>query len=119
MNKPLLTFNILLPLLLLVGALESSPASPAPQLDGKQVFLDQKCNMCHSVEAENIEATTKAEKMKGPDLSTVTSEHEDELLADYLRRKAELNGKKHAKPFTKSDEELGALLGWLHTVADQ
>ena len=43
-------------------------AQAAKVLDGKQIFLAQKCNLCHAVSPAGIAATTKSEKMKGPDL---------------------------------------------------
>jgi mono/diheme cytochrome c family protein len=82
-------------------------------LDGKQIFLAQKCNLCHGVSSAGINATTKSEKMKGPDLTGVAPKVDARLLNDYLRKKAEINGKKHGKELTGSDEEIGALIAWL------
>jgi mono/diheme cytochrome c family protein len=87
-------------------------AQAAKVLDGKQIFLAQKCNLCHSVSTAGIEATTKSEKMKGPDL-VGESKREAKLLNGYLRKTADINSKKHAKQFTGSDEEIGALIAWL------
>jgi mono/diheme cytochrome c family protein len=94
-------------------AVVGAPAgATAETLDGKQVFLAQKCNLCHGVSTAGIQPTTKSEKMKGPDLVNL-SQRDAELLMDYLRREAEIDGKKHGKPFTGSDEELGARIAWL------
>ena len=87
-------------------------AQAAKVLDGKQIFLAQKCNLCHSVSTAGIEATTKSEKMKGPDL-VGESKRDAKLLNGYLRKTADINSKKHAKQFTGSDEEIGALIAWL------
>ena len=87
-------------------------AQAAKVLDGKQIFLAQKCNLCHSVSPAGIAATTKSEKMKCPDLVGL-SKKEAKLLNSYLRKTADINAKKHAKQFTGSDEELGALIAWL------
>ena len=87
-------------------------AQAAKVLDGKQLFLAQKCNLCHSVSAAGIEATTKSEKMKGPDL-VGEAKRDAKLLNAYLRKTADINGKKHVKQFTGSDEEIGALIAWL------
>lgn len=101
----------------LLAVLYSGPAATpaaaqgAKKLDGKAIFLAQKCNLCHSVSSAGIEATTKSEKMKGPDLVNV--KEDAKLLNDYLRKTADIHGKKHAKQFTGSDEELGALLAWI------
>jgi mono/diheme cytochrome c family protein len=93
------------------GVTGPAAAQAAKTLDGKQIFLAQKCNMCHSVSTADITATTKSEKMKGPDLVNVKTDAK--VLADYLRKKADLNKKKHTKAFTGSDEELGALIAWI------
>lgn len=103
---------------LMLAILYSGPgAAPAAAqgakvLDGKQIFLAQKCNLCHSVSPAGVEATTKSEKMKGPDLVGL-GKKDAKLLNGYLRKTADINGKKHVKQFTGSDEELGALLAWL------
>jgi len=83
-------------------------------LDGKQIFTDQKCQMCHDVSTAGIQATTKSEKMKGPDLATVVSGKDAKVLANVLRKKANTaHDKPHPKAFTGTDEELGALIAWL------
>jgi mono/diheme cytochrome c family protein len=104
--------------LVVVMVLALAPApSDAAAPDGRQVFLAQKCNLCHSVSTADIAATTKSEKMKGPDLVGVA--HDAQLLMQYLRREAEIEGKKHGKGFTGSDEELGALIAWIRAQKKQ
>ncbi len=103
---------------LLLAVSYSSPtgaaAAKVPEvLDGKQLFLSQKCSVCHTVSSAGIQATTKSAKMKGPDLTGVAPKLDARLLNDYLRKKAEINGKKHGKEFTGSYEEIGALIAWL------
>jgi mono/diheme cytochrome c family protein len=107
------TLSIVLTVVLL-AILYASPAAAqsAKVLDGKQLFLAQKCNLCHSVSPAGIEATTKSEKIKGPDLVGL-SKKDAKLLNGYLRKSADINGKKHGKQFTGSDEEIGALIAWL------
>jgi|SRR5687768_884782 mono/diheme cytochrome c family protein len=104
-------FSILFTGVLLATAY-SGEAQAQKVLDGKQIFLAQKCNLCHSVSPAGIEATTKSEKMKGPDL-VGESKRDAKLLNGYLRKTADINGKKHIKQFTGSDEEIGALIAWL------
>ena len=91
------------------GALAAAPA----KLDGKQIFLAQKCNLCHSVSSAGIERTVKSEKVAGPDLTNLAAKQDAGVLAKFLRKEGEINGKKHGKGFTGSDEELGALIAWL------
>jgi mono/diheme cytochrome c family protein len=93
-----------------VMVLLASPARAAEQLDGKKIFLAQKCEMCHAVSSADIKATGK---IKGPDLTGTAAKRDATLLSGYLRRNADVNNKKHVKPFTGSDEELGALIAWL------
>lgn len=92
---------------LTVGAAQ---AAEGP-LDGKEIFLAQKCNLCHSVPPAGIEATTKSEKMKGPDL--VDLKREAGWYERWLKKEVELNGKLHMKAFQGSDAELDALVEWL------
>ena len=100
--------------LLLAASYSGPAAAEGPKvLDGKQIFLAQKCNLCHTVSSAGIQATVKSEKMKGPDLTGLTPKMEARLINDYLRKKAEINGKKHGKEFTGTDEEIGALIAWL------
>ncbi len=100
--------------LLLAFAL-STPATAAAQakLDGKAIFLAQKCSLCHDVSSAAITATVKSAAMKGPDLTGKASKRDATLLNNYLRKKADINGKKHKKEFSGSDEEIGALIAWL------
>jgi cytochrome c551/c552 len=79
--------------------------------DGKAVFEAQKCDLCHSVSSAGIEATTKSDKMKGPDLVNLT--HDAEWLTKYLKKEVDKDGKQHTKPFKGTDEELEALVDWL------
>lgn len=88
----------------------AADSAPRP-LDGKEIFLAQKCNLCHAVPPAGIEATTKSEKMKGPDL--VDLKRDAEWIEKFVTKKVELNGKLHMKEFKGSDEELDALVDWL------
>jgi mono/diheme cytochrome c family protein len=105
----------MIPVLVLVAAaagLAVPAARAAEQLDGKAVFTAQKCDTCHTVSSVGIKATGK---VKAPDLAGAAAKHDATLLASYLRKKADVNGKKHIKPFTGTDEEMGALVAWLQT----
>ena len=111
------TFSIVITVVMLAIVYSGPGAAPAAAqaakvLDGKQIFLAQKCNLCHSIPPAGITATTKSEKMKGPDL-VAESKRDAKLLNGFLRKTSDIGGKKHAKQFTGSDEELGALIAWL------
>ena len=79
--------------------------------DGKQVFLNQKCNTCHAVSSAGIEAMIKMEKMRGPDLTGVVTDKAK--VKDYVLQKSDMNGKKHPKKAGGSDDEVNALVDWL------
>ncbi len=82
-------------------------------VNGKKVFEAEKCSMCHALSNLGIEATTKSDKLKGPDLVDVSKRYEGDWLAKYLKKEADKDGKSHTKPFKGSDEELQALVDWL------
>jgi cytochrome c5 len=81
------------------------------ELDAKKIFEDNKCNLCHSIEVEGIEAKKKSDKY--PDLSKMSADHDAELLAKYLHKDEKINDKKHPMPFKGSDEEMTALITWM------
>jgi mono/diheme cytochrome c family protein len=81
---------------------------------GQQVFLAQKCNTCHAVASLGIEATTKSDKMKGPDLSTVGSERDAAFFAKFLKKEVPSSaGNPHKAPWKGTDADLQTLAGWL------
>ena len=109
------TFGVTLSVLatvFLLAAVSPGPVAEAQGAkDGKQLFLDQKCNMCHGVSTAGIAATTKSEKMKGPDL--VNIKEDAKTLTAYLKKTGDLHGKKHAKEVKLSDADLSALINWI------
>ena len=101
---------------ILLAAFYSGPASGAAapaKADGKQIFLAQNCNLCHSVSSAGIERKVKSEKMAGPDLTNLAAKSDAATLTKFLKKEGEINGKKHGKGFTGSDEELAAVISWL------
>ena len=87
---------------------------------GKVLFGEKyKCNVCHDVKSAKIEATTKSEKMKGPDLSGYSLDTEFAELAAFVRKEADLDGESHKKPFKGTDEELQTILDWLGSLEAQ
>ncbi len=84
------------------------------KFNGRTIFVKkQKCSMCHSISTRGIEAKTKSNKLKGPDLVNLSARYDSAWLAKYLTKKVGKNGKKHKKRFKGSDEELQALVDWL------
>ncbi len=83
-------------------------------LDAKQIFVDKKCNSCHSIESQGIERTNP--KAKGSDLSKVGDELTEEFIAKYLKKEEVLHDKKHGVAFKGTDEEFSALVKWLASL---
>jgi cytochrome c1 len=82
------------------------------KLDGKQIFIDNKCSNCHSV--VSMEITSK--KDNTVDLSNVGSELNADLIKSYLLKELKINEKEHKLKFKGTDEELNALVNWLGTL---
>jgi mono/diheme cytochrome c family protein len=98
---------------LLGVALFTGPAPVGGAPDGKAIFLAQKCNLCHSIDAAGIPRTSKAEKTKGPDLAGVAKKHDAAWIKAFITKQKDLNGKKHLKEFKGSAADLDALVSWL------
>lgn len=90
-------------------------ANAALAADGKELFLQHKCNTCHSVPAAGIEAKVKVEKMKGPAFEGKLGYGEDvERLVAYLKKEGEHGREKdHPKKSTASPEDLEKILTWI------
>lgn len=99
-------------LLVMAGIVAIAISAPLQAADGKAVFLDKKCNMCHSVDSQSIEKTS--EKMKAPDLSNAASlVSSGDWLKDFLTRKVKKDDKNHMREFKGTDEELNAVVDWI------
>jgi len=91
---------------------EQKPAT-AKEHPGQKVFVDQKCNTCHGVEAAGMK-----KKAAGgpPDLSLVASRHKGEWITKFLSKEESLNGKKHVKKFAGKPEEVAELVRWFESM---
>jgi hypothetical protein len=98
----------------------AGPLADDAAVDGKELFLAQKCNMCHAVPAAQIEAKAKAASMKGPDLPTERTDGDEDvaMLIDFIRKNSQLDGKDHKKAAKATDEELTAIIAWLRSVKE-
>jgi cytochrome c5 len=83
-----------------------------PSDDGKKVFVDNKCNMCHTVKSAGIES----KKSDAVDLSAVGKDKTEEFLMKYLKKETKLNDKDHKASFKGTDEDLTKLVQWLSTL---
>ncbi len=117
MLKKIFAGGITLLFLLIVNAhVFAQEAEPA----GKKLFIDQKCNVCHSVKSQNIEKkgppVKAGDKNAPPDLSTVGNEKSAEWITKFLNKQEMLNNKKHPKNLTLKPEEMKSLTDWLASL---
>jgi hypothetical protein len=104
------------PRLLLAGLMLSlfSAAGAAP---GKKIFIEHKCNQCHTVNTEGIARAEDEDEDETddapPDLSGVGDQLDAEKMDGWLRKKVAIDGDKHPKRFAGSDAERKVLIDWL------
>lgn len=79
--------------------------------DGKAAFEANKCNLCHSIESQGIEAKKKSDKY--PDLSKLAEVKDAELYIKYMKKEAKINDKNHPIPYKGTDEDLTKLVDWI------
>ena len=107
-------FAVTLPLLAAPAPVAAAAGADPAGMPGKAVFGDLKCSICHSIDSLAIERKSKSEKTKGPDLSTIGSEHDAAWLAKWLRQEvAATDGKKHSKEWKGTPEQLQQVTDFL------
>jgi mono/diheme cytochrome c family protein len=113
--RRILEITVAVSVLALVLGLAGTGTSAGRAEEGKQIFLDQKCNLCHSIESQGIEK--RMEKMKGAELSNIGSEIESaEWLKGFLLQEKMKDGDKHQRKFSGSDEEFDTLVSWIMSL---
>lgn len=80
---------------------------------GKDIFVGEKCDRCHSIASLNIKHTGPKEIS---DLSNVGSRFSEEFLIKYLNREETINGKKHLKNLKSEGADIETLSRWLATL---
>lgn len=109
--KNILTYlSIIIAIVALYGFAFTLSSNDDPA--GKKIFVDQKCNMCHTVKSVGIES----KKSDATDLSNVGAQLKSDEITKYLKKEMKLNGKDHKTAFKGSDEELKKLVEWLATL---
>lgn len=103
-----------------IAATAFAQTAAPPARDGKTIFLENKCNTCHTLAALKIERKGEPEeksddKLKPPDLSSVGLERKADWMARFLMKKETLDGEKHKKLFKGSEADLKMLTAWLET----
>jgi mono/diheme cytochrome c family protein len=114
--------KLFIPFLVFVGliafALSNVAVGAAP--DGKAIFLENKCNMCHTIDAVQIAKISGKPTPNGPpDLSTVGSRHNAEWITKYVKKEIDQNSKKHMKAYTGKPEDLQTLATWLESLKEK
>ena len=103
--------------LLAAPAPVAAAAGDSAGMPGKAVFIDLKCSLCHSIDSLGIERKSKSEKTKGPDLSTIGSEHDAAWLTKWLRQEVTAeDGKKHGKEWKGTPEQLKQVTEFLASL---
>ena len=121
------------------GSVRAEEAKDAKEPAGKKLFLENKCNSCHSIDAAGIEKkkaeaeatdakaapagekkdapaekTTTVPAHKPPDLSSIGIDQTSEWMGKFLKKEvAAQDGKKHMKLWKGTDEDLKTLTAWL------
>jgi len=80
--------------------------------DGKDIFIEKKCTMCHSVETAGIEC----KKKDAVDLSKTGDTYDAGFISKYLTREEKIADKQHKVILKSSDEELKVLSDWLGSL---
>jgi mono/diheme cytochrome c family protein len=83
--------------------------------DGKTLFVEKKCNLCHSIDSQGI--AKKSARMKGAELSDAGNRLESvDWLKRFLVREVDKDGKNHQKKWSGTDEELEAIATWVMSL---
>ncbi len=96
---------------LFVGFTGITWSADAPKIDVAKMFVEKKCNSCHSIDALSITKTNA--NSKAADLSLVGKVRTSDFLTKYLKKEADIDGKKHGVAFKGTDDEFKAMVAWL------
>jgi mono/diheme cytochrome c family protein len=110
MNKLWSTVTTIVFLFVLAPPAISQETEPA----GKKIFIEAKCNVCHSIESQSI--VKKTATSKAPDLSNMGAEKSADWIAKFITKEEKLNNKAHPKGWTGKKEDLTTLSDWLATL---
>ena len=94
----------------------NAEAKPEAKPDAKEVFIEKKCTLCHSVLSAGIKAPTNS-KTKITDVSGLAAKgRTTPWLKAYLKQTEKLGGKAHPPKFRGTPAELDALAEWLMSL---
>ncbi len=89
---------------------------------GKDIFIKNRCNSCHTIKAESItkkaseDGEEEAGDRKAPDLSGIGKTKTAVWMAKYLMKLEKNEGELHRKKFRGTEAELKAVTAWLETM---
>jgi mono/diheme cytochrome c family protein len=86
--------------------------------DGKSLFIDNKCNQCHTIQSQGIELVGKPPSGNvPPDLSGTGLKHKPDWFSGWLMKEEEnTDGKMHLKKWKGSEEDLKTISKWLSSL---
>jgi mono/diheme cytochrome c family protein len=93
---------------LLSAGLAWAQRDPVQATKGADVYLQKKCNVCHSINGKGGKA--------GPDLGAEGTKRDVPWLKAFLKDPKASNPKSKMMPFKGSDEELEALVAYLTSL---
>ena len=114
MRKYLATFLVCACFLGVTAYVQALDEQPAKEPAGKTIFLENKCNTCHSIDSFGI--TKKLASSKAPDLSNVGSEKKADWIIKWLKKEETLNDKKHLATFKGTEEDMKTVAAWLESL---
>lgn len=106
----LMIMSVLFTIFLLPG---TNTTKAEDKLNGKDIFLAKKCNMCHPATTQGIES----KKKDTPDFGTAKLNGDAAFIKQYLNKEVELNAKKHPVAFKGEAAELDAVVNWLIEIS--
>jgi hypothetical protein len=89
--------------------------SYTPGDEAQKLFVDKKCNMCHTVEVVNIES----KKKDATDLSATGNNFNAEFISKYLLKEEKIDDDAHKAVWKGTDEELKTLSEWLASLKSE
>lgn len=89
---------------------------------GKDLFLKNRCNSCHTIKAASISKKVSEDEeeetgdRKPPDLSGIGKTKTAAWMAKYLMKLEKNEGELHRKKFRGTEAELKSVTTWLETM---
>jgi cbb3-type cytochrome oxidase cytochrome c subunit len=113
MTKKQISALMILTVLFSIILLPGNNTKAEDALNGKDIFLAKKCNMCHPATTQGIES----KKKDTPDFSTYKLNGDAAFIKQYLNKEVELNAKKHPVQLKGEAAEIDALVNWLISIS--